>query len=569
MRPFDSFFHNRCRLRRLALALGMIAGARTLDAQVVRGVIRDSVTGAPVPGAIVILLDSAGRGMTRNLSNERGLYGARRLAQARGVRVIRLGFRPRELPLPAAGGDVQLDVIVQSIPMLLATRTIEAGRHCPRRSDRAAALALLEQARAGLLATIVARSEQPARMTRLVYRRTLDAASNQPTRQTVRLDSTVEADVSFGAVQGAGAFVRQGFMRDSAGSQVFLAPDAETLLDDDFASGYCFHVMPADRARPNEVGLGFRPGGGRRPPIEIEGALWVDTVARALDDIEFRYVGLDERVAALRPGGRVAFRDMGNGTALVDSWSLRLVGAHVDSNAHASSSQRLIGPASRSYVLVAQESGGELARAVWPGGHAWDATLGTLHARAVRSDGAPAAGAVIGLDDTDYRATADSTGLVVIPQLVPGPYRAVVLAPQLAPLGVALYTTTAFTAARGGVVDGTIVVPTPEDFVAARCVADRRFAPSESVWLVGRVLRRDGTPVAGVGISFAEVDGLTERVLPWTYQTGTDGLFQLCVGLRAGMNVRVRATRSKGVAVDVAVRLDSALTVVPVGWTDR
>jgi len=551
----------------LAGCLALLGAATAAPAQVLHGAVRDSASGLPVPGAIVTLLDSAGRAMTRNLSNESGLYRAKLLPQARTVRFLRLGFRPREVALPVGVDDVPMDVALQSLPFLLQAVHVQAGRNCPRRADRGAALALLEQARAGLLATVVSRSEQPARMTRLVFRRTLDAEAERATRQTVHLDSTAEGSTSFFAVQRAGEFVRRGFMRDSAGSQVFLAPDAETLLDDGFASGYCFHIMPRDPARAHQIGLGFAPGRGRRPAVEIEGALWIDTVARALSDIEFRYVGLGRRVESLRPGGRVAFRDMGNGTALVDSWQLRLIGGAPDTIA-ADGRRRLLGP-NAPIVMIAQESGGELARAVWPTGRVWDASLGVLRARAVTAAGAPATGTVIGFDDTDYRGTVDSTGLVVIPQLVPGPYRTVVFDPRLEPLGIALYTALAFTASRGATVDATVVIPTAEDFVRARCQADRRIAPSDSVLLVGRVRNAQGAPVRDARITFTDVTAGVERPLPFTYETGSDGLFQLCVGLRTGMQLRVHASRSKGMPVESVVSLDAPLTVVPLAWQLR
>ena len=69
------------------------------------------------------------------------------------LRVVRIGFRPRDVALPltrpfAVG---PLDLTMVELPTLLEPVAVQANRRCPRRDDRAAAFALLEQARAGVL----------------------------------------------------------------------------------------------------------------------------------------------------------------------------------------------------------------------------------------------------------------------------------------------------------------------------------------------------------------------------------------------------------------------------------
>lgn len=551
------------RTRAHALAALVALAVRPVVAQSIRGVVRDSASGAPVPGAIITLLDSAGSGMTRNLSNERGLYVARRFDGARRIRVVRLGFRPREVALPDVqsdiAADVTLDVTLQSIPFLLSTRRVMAARSCPRRADTEQALGLLEQARAGLLATVVARSETPARMTRLTFRRILDDSSGVPTRQTVHVDTTTQGTTSFDAARDGGEFVRAGFLRDSAGSQYFLAPDAETLLDDEFAAGYCFRIMPSDSARRSQVGLGFAPGGGRRPRVEIEGALWIDTVARSLVDIQFRYIGLDQGYAALRPGGRVGFRDMPDGTAVVDQWTLRLVGSRPDTLHMPRGS--LVRVASRRIV---QEGGGELAQAAWPDGRTWNASLGTLRLQAVRAAGGSAPGVVVQLDDTDYTATTDSMGVATFNRLVPGPYALSVVDPRMAKIGIALRTPVEFTVQRGESIARTFVVPSVEDLVATRCQAARQFSSLDSVWVVGRVVGPDESPVPGASVTLAEVVDGKDVKLPMTYTTSGDGVFQFCRGLRSEVPLHVRATAPGRKPFDIVLTLEPRLTITKV-----
>ena len=127
------------------------AAALPARAQDLRGVVRDSATRAPIPGAVVTLLDNAGSVGGRTITDARGEFRARLLGDgARRVRVVRLGFRPREARLPAARDDiVRVDVVMTAIPMAMQSVHVAAGPSCPRRADRGLALSVLEQARAG------------------------------------------------------------------------------------------------------------------------------------------------------------------------------------------------------------------------------------------------------------------------------------------------------------------------------------------------------------------------------------------------------------------------------------
>ena len=84
------------------------------------------------------------------------------------------------------------------------------------------------------------------------------AAAATVQRHEVRIDSGALSTASYVAAQQATDFVQQGFRADSGGEHVYFAPDADVLLDDAFASGYCFHIMGRNAARANQVGLGFR-----------------------------------------------------------------------------------------------------------------------------------------------------------------------------------------------------------------------------------------------------------------------------------------------------------------------
>src|SRR5262249_4733137 len=128
----------------------------------------------PVAGAVLLVFDSSGATLARTITDAAGTYRIPSTAQMRRLRAVRIGFRPRELTLPdLTSGNVQIDLAMTALPTLLDAVQVTTDVRCSRRGDRLAALSLLDQARAGLLATVVAREARPAEMIRLRYSRTL------------------------------------------------------------------------------------------------------------------------------------------------------------------------------------------------------------------------------------------------------------------------------------------------------------------------------------------------------------------------------------------------------------
>lgn len=515
-----------------ACAAALAGAAGTAPAQELRGSVLDSASRAPVQGAVLLLLDSAGATLGRNITNEAGQYRIALAAGSRTVRVVRIGFRPREVPVPgpsALGEPFVITLVV--IPTLLEPVHVAGRASCPRRSDRAAALALMDQARAGLLAIVVARESNPAALKLLGFDRTMDGSSDRVLKQRVRIDSGAKRTASFFAAQDAANFVRQGFMRDSAGSQTFFAPDADVLLDDGFAAGYCFHIQGAGRGRPHQMGVGFTPADSRRGRVDVEGALWIDTLARAVREIEFRFVGL-QRAGTPESGGRVTFREMPNGIVLLDQWSIRIVGARQEAEYSARGSSTL-----RTWY-EGREFGGEVAHASWPDGRSWTAALGALRAKVVTPTGEPMSAVVIRLAETDYIGSPDSTGYVEIRDLVPGPYRAIVIDSGLAALGIALDAHLAFVAQRGSTVLRTLVTPPVQEFKRQACMADAR-----TLWITVHVVNPDRTPVADARWELGDALGAPAEVIAARGRAGPDGLFGYCSTLDRGDAITIRVWR--------------------------
>src|SRR3954463_10375683 len=97
---------SRCHLRRMsakvlhgvvaAVAAVLVGSAAPLHAQVVSGIVRDSATGHPIAGAVVIQLDAQRKTVARNSTNAEGRYSTTLSAGVRIIRVVHIGFRARE-----------------------------------------------------------------------------------------------------------------------------------------------------------------------------------------------------------------------------------------------------------------------------------------------------------------------------------------------------------------------------------------------------------------------------------------------------------------------------------------
>lgn len=465
-----------CALVLMALAVPALA-AQEVSGRVTTG------AGAAIPAAVVAMLDSAGGTLVRALTDQQGRYRLPAHPHARTLRATRIGFRPRTVALRVTGTPQDIAIAMEQLPTMLQAIEVLDQPGCPARRDRHAAFALWDQARAGLLSTVVARQENSAALERFVFYRIVDEHRRNVLSQLVQVD-TARGSRPFGASRSARQFVELGF--EDANTGTFFAPDADVLLDDAFSRGYCFRLADGDRKRPHQVGLRFEPAVRRRGRVDIDGTLWVDTAARALSDLEYRYLGLPSEAAALRLGGRVAFAAMPPGFPAITEWSMRVA---------APSSRAVTGLDIASVAVVRQslevhELGGELARARF-GDTAWTARLGSVSGRVMR-DTLPAAGVVVHLVGTPYTALTDSTGAFAMQGLIPGRYIFGVPDAGLNASGFELTLGQAFVSNRDAQ-RVTVTLPTQHDFVHSKC---RTGKDTTSLLIAGRIFDMHGMPAA-------------------------------------------------------------------------
>jgi hypothetical protein len=503
----------RPRVAGALLLVCLCALAPAASAQLVSGTVRDSASQLPLAGTKVLVLDAAGRAAAQGATDQQGRFrlspwgvrsGRRATPGTLRLRVLRIGFRPKEVPISRADAGREIDVGLTSFPIVLEEVQVMAVT-CPKRADRATALAVLQEARLALYASVLARSQSSASMTRLLYDRRIDPISGRTLSQHVRKQVTTGRSEPFSATRIASSFGRDGFVTDSAGDHTYLGPDAESLLDDSFIHENCFKINPPDRARPQQVALGFEPVDHEDGSLDLVGTLWVDTLTRVVKDLTFRYVGLDRTTSALVPEGRLSFRELPNGVVIVDRWSLRLLGGNAREEG------------------AVPEIGGEIARASWPDGSSWSAPLGTLRLHAVDRQGRPAAESAVRLVGTDYAADIDSGATVTLSDLLPGPYTASVYDARLAVLGLQSASTFRFTAERDSTKEALLQVETADEIARRRC-GQELPAPGKA-WLLGRVVTPDGRPVREARWSIRDQAGVS---LVDDGHVDDDGWFQWC-----------------------------------------
>ena len=512
------------------LAACLNVAAAPLRAQIYQGFVRDSVSGAAIPGVVVSAVDSAGRPVFRTLSGQDGAYRLMVPASATHLRVQRIGYRLRDLRITPSPDEetASLDIRLVALPSLLEPVRVFGTAACPRRRDNAQAQALYEQARAGLLATVVAREANPASVVRYLYDRPV---TTWPDSAPVRLmiDSTQGTTTSFKTVFSGSELVQYGFKRRIGDQWQYAGPDAEVLLDEGFANGYCFSIANRDRSRRSQIGLSFAAADKQRGRVDIVGTLWIDTIARALRTIEYKYTGAEGLAQFLDTGGRTSFMEMPNGVVIVTQWSVRLLGQSVDSVTDGFGNRRAV------RGIVQNEGGGYLARATWPDGTRWVAPMGTARLQLFLNDTTPLVATDIRLDRTDYHAASDSSGRVTFADLFPGRYRLTVRDTLIEELGWQPDVQWEFVSVPGDTINARIRVQSTAEQLLRKCV--NKTSRAELVAVVNVKDAAVGAPDVRVELALDD-----KTVVEFTRQSGS---LVFCFD-RNALNGLVRVSGTRG-----------------------
>jgi len=301
----------------LSAALALVAAP--LGAQTVRGVLVDEAA-RPVPGALVVLVDSGGVGSGGAVTDAQGRFTLAAAAAGRyNVRAERTGYRTAEAGVElAAGQTVEVRLTTGVRAFVLPTVDVVGQSRCTVRPGRGmAAYALWDEARKALASTAVLQDAERVRYTVRTYRRHISFGgrtrrrNDDPRRVTGRPFQTLApAELASG-----------GYVRTEADSAVFYGPDAHVLLSDEFLDTHCLYVdeRQADR---RTVALAFEPV--RRDGIaDIRGVLRLGRATGELQSVEYEYTEAPGATGSSRARGSVEFERLQNGAWVITRWHIR------------------------------------------------------------------------------------------------------------------------------------------------------------------------------------------------------------------------------------------------------
>ncbi|HEY0020546.1 MAG TPA: carboxypeptidase-like regulatory domain-containing protein [Longimicrobium sp.] len=303
-------------LRRALLAASLFAAVPAF-AQSVRGRVTEPGTGEPVSGAVVMLLDARGARVAATLTDAQGAFAV----QAGGpgtytLRAERVGYAEAVSPaLPlVAGQAAQQALVMRPRQVTLEPLMVSAAqRACTIRPQAEAAVAW-EELRKALEAAAVAdaRGSHTYRKRMFSRVRTLYSRRAYERREWTSPEFSAEP---FHATP-VHRLAQHGYVEDVGGdSLIFHAPDAHTLLSDEFLEQHCFRL----REGRGVIGLEFAPTADRTLP-DVRGVLWMDRQTARLRRLEYTYVNLPYENPDDRLGGELHFEQLPDGAWIVRSW---------------------------------------------------------------------------------------------------------------------------------------------------------------------------------------------------------------------------------------------------------
>lgn len=536
----------------LALA-ALAAASRSLGAQRVRGALTDSATREPVAGAVVTVLDSAGNYLARSIADASGKYAVLRVAGSRQIHIVRIGYRPRDA---AIGPDSVVDLRMQPVPAFLNTVSASGKRVCPGESGNAEALGLWEQARAGLLASVVAREAHPPRVRLRTYSRTMEPVRRRVVDDTVDVKDVL-VERSFVAGRPAWAFAESGYMREGPGGERdYFAPDENVLLDATFAATHCLRVVQGEGPRAAQIGIGFDPVGdpARDTLVDITGILWLARSGLALEAMDFHYTNLERE--AKDAGGELSFVVLPNGAPMIERWIIRSPVLAFDEDYSVNGVRKTAPPRrmrANIRILGFRETGGQVGFARWPDGTEWHADIPRLRGVVTDLQGTPIAGARIWLRESSDTATSAADGTYRLPYVFPGIYVVMASDSVLAAEGIGRAIPTRVSMFRPGDIVENIEL-NPRSVVLPLVCPAKSYKPGTGV-LLAHIVDAAGAPVAGARVEVEArqliVAGDTaSRTLVRTGQAGADGRFVICgASMQSPLVVRAFKDLSSGAVV--------------------
>ena len=495
-------------IRWLTLFVALVPLMRPLAAQRVTGTVvhPDSVT--PLARAIVVANDAHGMAAGRALTNTRGEFVLQLPQSGRyALSVLRIGYRPTSVPAVnvADGETVRVRIVASDAVVTLAALKVKERETCRVNADTGLMVTRVwDEARKAMLSTQLSSDSAPLHADWIEYDRTLDSAGRAVRLQRIRSASHPTTH-AFRSVS-AEILDRDGYVvADSVGMN-YYAPDAAVLLSDAFTAEHCFHLAESPDQPARLIGVAFVPNRSRRDMREIEGTLWVDRASSELRLLEFRYLNLPDPANDANPGGRVEFLRLDDGNWLVNRWAVRMPQIGTRPRISADGMRKTVMSSAPTYLRAVQVTGGEVTSASRADTVVYRATgpsiVVQLTSTSLEMSGA---GAVLTLEGTDYRATADSLGRIRLSPVLAGQYRARIQTTLMGRVGMPAIERDVTTRADARV--DSIALPLAREVVAKVCPRDS-IADGQGM-LHGQVRDERAHPVAGVTVTASWKDNFS------------------------------------------------------------
>ena len=309
-------------LRSIALTAAILSAGGRAGAQDVRVEVVEASTGRPIVGANVSLLDSAAAiSLGGGFSDQRGRTDLR--APARGpyrVRADKVGYdtwTSVQLQLGDRPVLVRVGMAPTRTPAPIMPRSETACQQLTGPGTPAGDLWV--ELKKALTASAMTEAQGLVPLDVDLYERVLDrnlAIVSERAEQRTRISRRPVTGISWDQVDSA----KRG---EASNNDVYRAPDAATMLSDQFVRSHCYAAIRGYGPETGLTGLEFKPARVAAQP-ELTGVLWLDPKANALRSLSFDYVNLPIPLRIARTTGRVEFQQLAGGQWIVPRWYIRM-----------------------------------------------------------------------------------------------------------------------------------------------------------------------------------------------------------------------------------------------------
>lgn len=520
--------------RACALLMLLLVGlGSTAAAQAIRGTVADE-NGAPVTGAIVVLVDSTGKPVAGALAGSRGEFHVVAPAAGRyAIRVDRVGHASdlsERIDL-ATGAVVERTIIARGFPVQLAGVVISKTRRCVSRPEEGTAIAKVwDEARKALSAADLAGNEGLLRVRVARYERDLDRGKRVKSEQRSQREGVTKNP--FVSIPPE-SLATGGFVQTAADGTWYFAPDAHVLVSEEFLDNYCFRLRRGRGRTASMIGVAFEPAKTNALP-GIQGVLWVDKRTAELRHADYVYTRLPGGVESRDVGGRIEFRRLPNGIWLVQRWRIRMPVIQVFRAAFRRQADLGLETSLGNPVVVGfREEGGEVLEIMGRSGWTFAAREGRIRGIVYDSTRSAAlGGAEVSLMGTAFVATTGRSGEFDLQAVPEGEYTLSFSHPQLDTLGI-VHPGTDVSVSEEAVTRAVVAIPSMETMVSVLCPGARGAGLGA---LIGIVRDERGNPVAGAAIRASwsgRWTGDARTVLQATVHEGStrseqDGHYRMC-----------------------------------------